>query len=58
MTAMIDHRTNRIARYALVFAGVILLGFVLVWSFLAYREPNLVASFASLLQACGIPIGR
>lgn len=55
---MVDHRMNRIARYALVFAGLVVLGFVLVWSFLAYRDPNLVVSFASLLQACGIPIGR
>ena len=58
MTVMIDHRMNRITRYALVFAGLTVLGFVLGWSFLAYRDPDLVVSFASLLQACGIPIGR
>ncbi len=55
---MHDHRTVRLARLALTFVGVALLGFVLGWSFLAYRDPNLVASFASLLQACGIPVGR
>lgn len=58
MVAMIDHRMNRFARYALALAGAAVLGFVLGWSFLAYRDPNLVVSFASLLQACGIPIGR
>ncbi len=58
MTGMIDHRMNRITRYALVFAGLVVLGFVLVWSFLSYNDPNLVVSFASILQACGIPIGR
>ncbi len=55
---MHDHRTMRIARTALALVGVGVLGFVLVWSFLAYRDPNLVVSFASLLQACGIPLGR
>ncbi|MCO5100089.1 MAG: hypothetical protein M9885_04190 [Burkholderiaceae bacterium] len=55
---MHDHRTLRLARIALAFAGVALLGFLLAWSFFAYRDPNLVASFASLLQACGLPVGR
>lgn len=55
---MQDHRTARLARLALAFVGVSLLGFVLAWSFFAYHDPNLVASFASLLQACGIPVGR
>ncbi|MDT3680325.1 MAG: hypothetical protein ROZ64_15990 [Burkholderiaceae bacterium] len=55
---MQDHRTVRLVRFALAFLGVSLLGFVLAWSFLAYRDPNLVVSFASLLQACGIPVGR
>ncbi len=58
MAVMNDHRMNRITRYALVLAALGVLGFVLGWSFLAYRDPNLVVSFASLLQACGIPIGR
>ncbi|HLT26511.1 MAG TPA: hypothetical protein VK047_07420 [Zeimonas sp.] len=55
---MHDHRTTRIARLALGLAGLAALGFVVAWSFLAYRDPNLVVSFASLLQACGIPLGR
>ncbi len=48
----------RLVRFAVGFLGVSVLGFVLAWSFLAYRDPNLVASFASLLQACGISVGR
>ncbi len=48
----------RFVRLALAFLGVSVLGFALVWSFLAYRDPNLVVSFASMLQACGIPVGR
>jgi len=55
---MHDHRTVRLARLVLAFVGVALLGLVLAWSFFAYRDPNLVVSFASLLQACGIPVGR
>jgi Zn-dependent M16 (insulinase) family peptidase len=55
---MQDHRTLRLVRLGLAFLGVSMLGFVLAWSFLAYRDPNLVASFASLLQACGISVGR
>ena len=55
---MHDHRTMRLARLALAFVGLAALGFAVVWSFLAYRDPNLVVSFASLLQACGIPLGR
>ena len=45
---------NRLTRAALILGAAVVLGFVLVWSFLAYRDPNLVANFASLLQSCGI----
>lgn len=58
MRGMLDHRTNRITRIALAVGGAAALGFVLTWSFLAYRDPNLVASFAALLQSCGISLGR
>lgn len=55
---MNDHRILRIARLAMAMAGLVALGFALAWSFLAYRDPDMVMSFASLLQLCGIPISR
>lgn len=45
---------NRLARTALILGAAAVLGFVLVWSFLAWRDPDLVANFALLLQSCGI----
>lgn len=55
---MADHRTNRIARTALALGALVLLGFVSTWTFLAYRDPNMVANFATFLQMCGITIAR
>ncbi len=55
---MDDHRTNRGARLALAIAASVVLGFGLVWSFLAYRDPDMVISFEALLQLCGIAIAR
>jgi hypothetical protein len=37
-------------------AGVV--GFALIWAFLAYLSPDRVLDFASLLQMCGIPLSR
>lgn len=34
------------------------LGFAVVWAFLAYLSPDRVLDFASMLQMCGIPISR
>ncbi len=55
---MADHRMNRIARTALVVGALVLFGFVTTWSFLAYRDPDMVANFATFLQMCGITIAR
>src|SRR5690606_11410918 len=34
------------------------LGFAVVWAFMAYLSPDRVLDFASMLQMCGIPISR
>ena len=45
----------RIAGWLLL---AVLLGFAVVWAFLAYLSPDRVLDFASLLQMCGIPMSR
>lgn len=35
-----------------------LLGFAVVWAFMAYLSPDRVLDFASLLQMCGITLSR
>lgn len=55
---MNDHRTIRVWRLVMAMAAALALGFALVWSFLAYRDPDMVLSFAALLQACGIALSR
>lgn len=39
-------------------ALALVLGFAVVWAFLAYLSPDRVLDFASMLQMCGIPISR
>lgn len=34
------------------------LGFTVVWAFMAYLSPDRVLDFATMLQMCGIPISR
>ena len=48
-------QTLRIAGWLLL---AVLLGFAVVWAFLAYLNPDRVLDFASLLQMCGIPMSR
>ena len=49
---------NRHGRFALTIGIAVVVGFALTWSFLAYQDPGMVASFATLLQMCGIAIAR
>lgn len=49
---------QRLLRVAGLAALAAMLGFVVVWAFLAYLSPDRVLDFASMLQMCGIPISR
>ncbi len=50
--------STRLLRVAGSLVLAALLGFALVWAFLAYTRPGMVVDLASLLQMCGIPIAR
>ncbi|MCM5568955.1 hypothetical protein M6I34_00370 [Burkholderiaceae bacterium FT117] len=52
---MTGSRALRAAGWTLLAA---LLGFAVVWAFLAYLHPDRVLDFASMLQMCGFPIAR
>lgn len=50
--------STRLLRAVGAIVFVALLGFALVWAFLAYTRPGMVVDLASLLQMCGISVAR